>query len=69
MSNNLDPDQSRRFVWPDLGPKTVCQSYQQTTLVEPNFTNRLNMNQIVKMMKRADLTINRDLPVVSAPAP
>ena len=27
MSNSLDPDQARRF-------KTVCQSYQQTSLVD-----------------------------------
>ena len=21
MSNSLDPDQARQFIWPDLGPK------------------------------------------------
>ena len=30
VSNSLDPDQSRRFVGPDLGPNGL-QSYQQTT--------------------------------------
>ena len=33
MSNSLDPDEARRFVGPDLGPK-FCQCYQQTTLVD-----------------------------------
>ena len=31
VSNNLDPDQARHYVGPDLGPK--CLGYQQTTLV------------------------------------
>ena len=32
MSNNLDPDQDRHFVGPDLGP-TVCKGYHQKTIV------------------------------------
>ena len=33
VSNGLGPDQDRRYVSPDLGPKfqTVCKSYQQIT--------------------------------------
>ena len=31
MSNSLDPDQARRYVGPDLGPKCL-QNFQQTTL-------------------------------------
>ena len=31
VSNRLDPDQSRRFVGPDLG-QNCLQSYEQTTL-------------------------------------
>ena len=32
VSNSLDPDQARHFVGPDLGPKTICKCYQQTTV-------------------------------------
>ena len=31
MSNSLDPDEDRHFVWSDLGPNCL-QNYQQTTL-------------------------------------
>ena len=35
MSNSLDPDEARRFVVPDLiWVQTVCQDYQQRTLVD-----------------------------------
>ena len=34
VSNSLDPDQARRFVGPDLGPK--C--YAQTTLGDKELT-------------------------------
>ena len=36
VSNNLDSDQARHFVGPDLGPKfqTVCKGYQQRTKVD-----------------------------------
>ena len=32
MENNLDPDQARHFVGPDLG-QTVGKGHQQATLV------------------------------------
>ena len=35
-SNDLDPDQDRRSVGPDLGP-TVCKTYQQTTKYSTKF--------------------------------
>ena len=29
MTNNLDPDQARRFIGPDLIPNSVSKGYQQ----------------------------------------
>ena len=34
MSNSLDPDQARRIVSGLIWVQTVCQGYQQTTLVD-----------------------------------
>ena len=34
VANSLDPDQSRRFIGPDLGPKSSAfKGYRQMTLV------------------------------------
>ena len=33
VSNNLDTDQARHFVGPDLGPNCLKKGYQQTTKV------------------------------------
>ena len=44
MSNSLDPDQARHFVWPDLGPNCL-QKYQQMTMV-----GRVNYTRLYKNM-------------------
>ena len=33
VSNDLEPDQDRLSVGPDLGPKLFCKGYQQRTKV------------------------------------
>ena len=67
MSNSLDPDQARRFVGPNLGP-TVCQDYQQTTLVD----KELGLHKIyargggqtwADFMKSVDMFHNKCRPV------
>ena len=34
MSNSLDPDQARQFVWPDLGPNCLQKSSADDTGLE-----------------------------------
>ena len=49
MSNNLDPDQARRFAGPDLGPN--CKGYQQTTKVATS-GDREQIKQFPKLFLR-----------------
>ena len=65
MSNSLDPEYTRRFIWSKLFTNVTGRAQFHATLKSPS----PNMNQIVKKIKRADLTINRGLLVVCATAP
>ena len=40
MSNNLDPDQGRYFVWPDLGPNCLL-------MLLVNDTSRQRVNYLI----------------------
>ena len=40
MSNSLDLDQAGHFVGPDLGPNCFLLGYQQTTLVDKEFSKK-----------------------------
>ena len=45
VSKNLDTDQARRFVGPDLGPNCVQRLYRQTSKVATNVKNQLDEAQ------------------------
>ena len=48
FGTQIRPDVS---IWPDLGPQTVCKSYQQTTLVGKYFVSTLQVRG--KLLKDA----------------